>query len=26
LTKALAKTGDIPVDINPIFSFPDKVQ
>ncbi len=26
LTKALAKTVDIPVDINPIFSFKDDVQ
>jgi len=26
LTKALARTGDIPVDINPVFSFPDKVE
>lgn len=26
LTKALAATTDVPVDINPIFSFPDKVE
>jgi hypothetical protein len=26
LTKALSKTSDIPVDINPIFSFKDNVQ
>jgi hypothetical protein len=26
LTKALASTGDIPVDINPIFSFKDDVR
>jgi hypothetical protein len=26
LTKTLAATGDIPVDINPIFSFKDEVR
>ncbi len=26
LTKALAATSNIPVDINPVFGFPDKVQ
>jgi hypothetical protein len=26
LQAALAKTGDIPVDIDPVFSFPEKVQ
>lgn len=26
LQAALAKTGDVPVDIDPVFSFPEKVQ
>jgi hypothetical protein len=26
LQSALAKTGDVPVDIDPVFSFPEKVQ
>ena len=26
LQSALARTGDVPVDINPVFSFPEKVQ
>ena len=26
LKNALAATTDIPVDINPVFSFPDKVE
>jgi hypothetical protein len=26
LKNALAGTMDIPVDINPVFSFPDKVE